>query len=98
MKNDTEFDDSLLDNLCELSKISLNEDERIEILESLKDLVREFSIISDINDFSANINEIETAKLRNDIVFKCENINGIKNNLPSLENDFLKVPKIIDEI
>lgn len=91
------FDDELLDYLCELSKLSLKEGERDEILESLKNLVEEFSIISSLEDDQTNIQNNRYLSLREDIPINCEDIDKLKDNFPSTEEEFLESPKILNE-
>ena len=91
------FDKNLLDYLCELAKLSLKEDEKEEILESLKELVEEFSIISDVEDAKSNFQDIRKLSLREDLVVHCKNVDYIRNNFPSTEEGLLKAPNVIDE-
>ncbi|MDD3427639.1 MAG: aspartyl/glutamyl-tRNA amidotransferase subunit C [Caldisericia bacterium] len=91
------FDNELLNYLCGLSKVSLKESEREEILLSLKELVEEFSSISNLEDEPVEIENSEYLTLREDISINCNNIDKIKDNFPFIKDDFLEVPKILNE-
>lgn len=91
------FDDKLLNYLCELSKVSLKENERDEILEILKELVEEFSIISNLEDEPVEAENSKYLSLREDIPVKSNNIDDIKGNFPLIKEDFLEAPKMLNE-
>ena len=91
------FDNELLNYLCGLSKVSLKESEREEFLLSLKELVEEFSIISNLEDEPVEIENSEYLTLREDISINCNNIDKIKDSFPFIKDDFLEVPKILNE-
>lgn len=91
------FDDELLNYLCSLSKVSLKENERGEILESLKELVEEFSIISNLENEPVEIENSAYLTLREDISVKSNDTNEIKGNFPLIKVDFLEAPKMLNE-
>jgi aspartyl/glutamyl-tRNA(Asn/Gln) amidotransferase C subunit len=91
------FDDELLNYLCSLSKVSLKENEREEILESLKELVEEFSIISNLEYEPVETKNSEYLSLREDIPLNCDNTDDIKGNFPLIKEDFLEAPKMLNE-
>lgn len=91
------FDDELLNYICSLSKVSLKENERGEILESLKELVEEFSIISNLENEPVEIENSAYLTLREDISVKSNDTNEIKGNFPLIKVDFLEAPKMLNE-
>jgi len=91
------FDDELLNYLCELAKFSLKEDEREEILKSLKELVQEFSIISNLEDEQISIQNSKYLSLREDLPIECENVDKLRSNFPLLKEELLEAPKVLDE-
>lgn len=88
-----------LDLLCELSKLSLSDEEMVEYSKEMTDIISLMDTIGD-SDFEYNpidtSNAVPFSSLRADKTQTFENMKGIVENGPrTIENQFV-VPKIVD--
>lgn len=88
-----------LDLLCELSKLSLSDEEMVEYSKEMTDIISLMDTIGD-SDFEYNpidtSNAVPFSSLRADKTQTFENMKGIVENGPrTIENQFV-VPKVVD--
>ena len=85
-------------HIADLSDLYLNENEIDNYLENLQDILNFANIVNNVSvddlDITIGANE-EKNVFRKDEVKEFDNIKGLLQNAPSLEQNMFKIPKVV---
>ena len=85
-------------HIADLSDLYLNENEIDNYLENLQDILNFADIVNNVSvddlDITIGANE-EKNVFRKDEVKEFDNIQGLLQNAPSLEQNMFKIPKVV---
>ena len=85
-------------HIADLSDLYLNENEIDNYLENLQDILNFANIVNNVSvddlDITIGANE-EKNVFRKDEVKEFDNIQGLLQNAPSLEQNMFKIPKVV---
>ena len=85
-------------HIADLSDLYLNENEIDNYLENLQDILNFADIVNNVSvddlDITIGANE-EKNVFRKDEVKEFDNIKGLLQNAPSLEQNMFKIPKVV---
>ena len=85
-------------HIADLSDLYLNENEIDNYLENLQDILNFANIVNNVSvddlDMTIGANE-EKNVFRKDEVKEFDNIKGLLQNAPSLEQNMFKIPKVV---
>ena len=85
-------------HIADLSDLYLNENEIDNYLENLQDILNFANIVNNVSvddlDITIGANEAKNV-FRKDEVKEFDNIEGLLQNAPSLEQNMFKIPKVV---
>ena len=95
------FDESIINNVCQLARVELTEQEKLEFTKQLEDIIRYVEIINKLD--TANVQPADhivplSNVFREDIIKESLVIEEVEKIAPQFEKSHFVVPRIIEEI
>jgi len=91
-----------IEKIANLARIKIEADEKENLIKSLNEIIEYVNKINDLNleNLTPLFNLLENLQTREDEVLlddRSDEVLQIINNFPEKENNYLKVPKILDK-